>query len=211
MSERNFLRDSRVRHKYLSDGSSLIIRPVTIEDAAILRYTELAIINAGVGVVQGIEDIPNSDEEYSERLKEILEAEDAERNICFAVSEYEGEVVGYCQIERLIPKYVRHVASISIGVHPLKQGIGIGRALMEYLLDWAKHTENPQIVRVELGVQIDNLRARHLYDSLGFEIEGIRKCFVRNQEGKYVDDCLMALFLEEAHSMGEMSTDSSSI
>lgn len=187
----------KVNHKYLANGKNLVIRPATINDSAVLRLTELAIINAGIGVVQGLEDIPSTDEEYGEHLKKLLEAENAEHNLCFAVSEYEGEVAGFAQIERFTPKRIRHVATFSIGVHPSRQGIGIGRALMNYLLDWARHTDKPQITRIELGVLADNTRARHLYESLGFEVEGIRKCFVLNSEGQYCDDCLMALLLDK--------------
>lgn len=174
-----------------------MIRPATINDAAMLRLTEIAIINAGIGVVQGLEDIPSTDEEYGEHLKKLLEAENAEHNIYFAVSEYEGEIAGLAQIERFKPLRTRHIASVSIGVHPLRQGIGIGRALMKYLLDWAKHSDNPKITRVELNVLADNSRARHLYESLGFELEGIRKRFILDHEGQYCDDCLMALLLDK--------------
>lgn len=187
----------KVSHTCLSNGKNLVIRPATINDAAALRLAEIAITNAGIGVVQGVDDIPSSDEEYGEQLKKLLEVENAEHNICFAVSEYEGAVIGFAQLERSKPQLTRHIATVSIGVHPLRQGIGIGRALMNYLLDWAKHSDNPKITRVELNVLADNSRARHLYESLGFELEGIRKRFVRNNKGQYFDDCIMALLLDE--------------
>lgn len=186
----------KISHKYLANEKNLVIRPATINDSAVLRLTELAIINAGIGVVQGLEDVPSTDDEYGEHLKKVLEAENAEHNICVAVSEYEGEVTGFAQIERFKPQLTRHIATVSIGVHPLRQGFGIGRALMNYLLDWAKHTDKPKITRIELSVLADNTKARNLYESLGFEVEGIRKRFVLNSEDQYYDDCLMALLLD---------------
>lgn len=57
--------------------------------------------------------------------------------------------------------YLRHIALI-----PDVQGCGLGTALLRSLL---KRAENRGIP-VELTVDKDNRRARHLYDRLGFKI-----------------------------------------
>lgn len=49
------------------------------------------------------------------------------------------------------------------------------------------------LVRLELGVFIDNERAINLYKSLGFVIEGTKKhAIIRN--GKYEDEHIMARY-----------------
>ena len=54
-------------------------------------------------------------------------------------------------------------------------GVGIGRALIESLLDI---TDNGLMLkRVELSVFTDNERAVRLYESLGFVIEETKKYF----------------------------------
>ena len=50
------------------------------------------------------------------------------------------------------------------------RGIGIGKALLKALLDWAK--ENPLIEKVSLGVLSTNQRAISLYKQMGFLEEG---------------------------------------
>jgi ribosomal protein S18 acetylase RimI-like enzyme len=54
-----------------------------------------------------------------------------------------------------------------VGVVPSRRGQGIGRAMMDYLLDKAKQRG---LERVYLEVIIDNKRAFKLYNSLGFAV-----------------------------------------
>lgn len=45
--------------------------------------------------------------------------------------------------------------------------------------------------KIELGVEVDNLRAIALYQKFGFEVEGIRKNLL-NREGEFIDNYYMA-------------------
>ena len=84
---------------------------------------------------------------------------------------------------------LRHSASIGIMVHKDFQDKGVGTALMKTIVDLADNWL--MLVRVELGVFVDNQRAIHLYEKFGFNKEGIKKmAAIRN--GKYVDEILMA-------------------
>ncbi len=88
---------------------------------------------------------------------------------------------------------LRHTAEVGILVHTDYQGMGIGKALMNSLLDMADNWL--MLVRVDLEVYTDNERAIHLYESLGFVKEGIlRKAAIRN--GQYVDAFIMARIKE---------------
>ena len=53
----------------------------------------------------------------------------------------------------------------------------------------------PAVTRVGLFTLANNHRALGLYESLGFEREGLRRRLVRLPDGTYVDDVMMALFL----------------
>jgi putative acetyltransferase len=65
---------------------------------------------------------------------------------------------------------------------------GIGRALLEAGIEWARGIG---ITRLELYVFADNAPAIALYEALGFQHEGRRKNFVRFAD-RYVDDLVMA-------------------
>ncbi|MBN8645547.1 MAG: GNAT family N-acetyltransferase, partial [Planctomycetes bacterium] len=85
------------------------------------------------------------------------------------------------------------VAHLSVGVHPEFQGLGVGRALMEAIIAWAETGEGRGVTRLDLDVFAVNHRAVGLYRSLGFEIEGTRRDFVRFEDGTFSDDHVMAL------------------
>ncbi|MGH3310670.1 MAG: GNAT family N-acetyltransferase [Streptomyces sp.] len=63
-----------------------------------------------------------------------------------------------------------HIASASYMVAPAHAGRGVGRALCEYTLDWAK-TENYRAMQFNAVVET-NTGAVRLYRSLGFEVLG---------------------------------------
>jgi RimJ/RimL family protein N-acetyltransferase len=183
-----------VKTVYLRDGSSVQVRPVNISDASGMLQTDRAIIEKGLGVVQELADLGTLDE-YENRLQQRLRA--VPHNACYAVAERRGLIVGSCQIERLIPARVRHVATVSVGIHPSHQALGIGRAVMDYVLTWARGVQAPPIIRIELAVQADNYPAQRLYDALGFQRECIRRRYIRDPDGRERDDYIMAYFLDE--------------
>jgi len=86
----------------------------------------------------------------------------------------------------------RHCARLGMHVSGPLQGRGIGRRLMNEALELA---ETIGLRRIELEVFGDNTRAVSLYESAGFELEGMRRltCY---REGALVDDLMMARVLE---------------
>lgn len=107
------------------------------------------------------------------------------------VAEAEGRVVGIVSLHVMKNPRIRHSALLGINVRREYQGKGIGRKLMEKILDVADNWL--MLIRVELGVLENNEKAMNLYKSLGFEIEGKKKyAVVRN--GVYVDEYLMARY-----------------
>jgi ribosomal protein S18 acetylase RimI-like enzyme len=179
----------------LRDGSSVEVRPARMSDGSGLFQMERAIIERGFGVVKDLDDLGTL-EEYENRLKQRLEA--TPHNACYAVAERRGVIVGDCQIERLTPARVRHVATVSVAVHPSHQSVGIGRGLMDYVLAWARSAQNPPLARIELGVRSDNYPAQRLYSALGFRRECVRRRFIRNPDGSELDDYIMTCFIAEA-------------
>jgi putative acetyltransferase len=83
----------------------------------------------------------------------------------------------------------RHTASIGMMVHDRFQGQGIGRKLLEALLDIADNYLG--LTRVELEVLPDNVRAIRLYERLGFEHEGRKRNAVW-RHGEHQDLLIMA-------------------
>jgi L-phenylalanine/L-methionine N-acetyltransferase len=107
------------------------------------------------------------------------------------ISELEGKVVGMVGIHLLKSARQRHSAFLGIMARTEYQEQGIGRNLMENILDLADNW--PMLVRIELDVTADNEKAISFYQSFGFEIEGTKK-YAIIKDGKYADLLMMARY-----------------
>mgnify|MGYP002713094809 CR=1 FL=1 len=87
----------------------------------------------------------------------------------------------------------RHAVGISTYIDKHWRGEGVGKALMQQLLEWA--TTHPIIERVSLQVYETNTPAIRLYEQFGFAHEGrMRRAYY--QRGRYIDMLIMALLFE---------------
>jgi len=82
-------------------------------------------------------------------------------------------LVGYAGVARLGRRPPFEYEVHTIGVDPAYQGLGIGRRLLDSLLDFADGGV------VYLEVRTDNAAAIALYESAGFVTMGIRKRYYR--------------------------------
>ncbi|WP_437786983.1 N-acetyltransferase family protein [Sorangium sp. So ce1097] len=188
------------RRAPLRGGHHCIIREITREDAAAQLRLERAVVRARQGIVKHEDELPADAAAYAaQRDRAGLTAADGSA-LCLG-AEMEGVgLAGEATLLRLRPRMVRHVGILGLGVHPEAQGLGVGRALIERLLEWARahrDADGGRVRRVELYVRSDNARAIALYRSVGFAHEGTRRGFVRADDGAYVDDLVMGLSLAD--------------
>ncbi|HWI83646.1 GNAT family N-acetyltransferase [Ramlibacter sp.] len=116
-----------------------------------------------------------------------------ERDCPAVVAVANGRVVGWCDVLPTHGESRAHVGIIGLGLMPEYRGRGIGAALMRAALEraWAKG-----FTRIELTVRADNVRAKRLYERLGFTLEGtLRHAFRVN--GEYFDSLFMGLLRHE--------------
>lgn len=84
----------------------------------------------------------------------------------------------------------QHRCTLGIGIERPWRGRGLGRRLMVTAMDFARQA--PSLEWLDLNVMGGNLRARRLYEVLGFEVIGTIRDRFRLQ-GEPVDDVLMTL------------------
>lgn len=111
---------------------------------------------------------------------------------CYIVAEENGSPVGHAFLDPLPMRANAHVFTLTIAVHPGHVERGIGRAMLEHLLDWAQR--DARVEKVELNVRAGNLRAWRLYHRCGFVEEARFRRRVRRTDGVYEDDIGMAWF-----------------
>jgi len=101
----------------------------------------------------------------------------------------DGEVVGWCDIERHVLPSFAHRGALVMGIVPAYRECGIGLRLIQATLAQARVA---RFVRVELDVHADNARAIALYEKVGFVREGVARdaVFV---DGEYRDAINMAI------------------
>lgn len=163
----------------------LTIRPVKIEDSEAINE-----IRRMKGVKENTLAISS---ERLERTKRITENLDTNSHIIVAEINEDNnkKVVGVASLNVNVSPRIRHSASVGISIHSDYQGKGIGKQLTEELLDLADNWL--MLVRVELGVYPDNIKAIKLYESLGFEKEGLKK-YSAIKDGQYIDEIIMGRY-----------------
>ena len=107
------------------------------------------------------------------------------------VAEDDGAIVGRLSVSRDPHTASRHVADLGLMVASGYRRRGIGRALLEQAVDWAR---DAGVRKLELHVFPWNEPALRLYEQFGFEREGLRREHYR-RGGEYVDAVLMAFRL----------------
>lgn len=107
------------------------------------------------------------------------------------VCEEDGRIVGEIHASRIgVDALKSLLTDLTIAVAPDRHGKGVGRRLFQGLLDDVM-ANMPHITRVELFARESNVRARALYQSLGFVEEGRLRARVRNSRGELEDDTIM--------------------
>jgi RimJ/RimL family protein N-acetyltransferase len=169
---------------------SVTIRQARLEDAEqLLAHIQAIAAEPEVQILLESDEVLLTLKEERQWLKNHL----ASRNSTLLVAEAGGRIVGVLSCEGGQRNAVRHVVKLGVSVRKEWRDQGIGRALMERAIAWAKEIDI--VKRIELHVTVRNPRAVHLYEKLGFEKEGkMRRGFFKN--GQYLDLWLMARLLE---------------
>ena len=166
-----------------AQAAGVALRRATPRDAA-----AFAALMADPEVYAGLMQLPYPHEDlWRTRLQD--NETPARADHLHLVAERDGAVVGSAALHPQAQLRRRHAAMLGISVARAAQGQGVGKALMQGLLDYADGWA--QLLRVELTVFADNERAIALYRRFGFEEEGRMRGYALRQ-GVYEDVLAMA-------------------
>ena len=151
----------------LKDGSKMIIRRARKDDA--LQVIEF--LHQVGGESDFITFGRNEFDKTVEEEERFIESISSQKNALFILAEKDGRIIGNLSFAGGPRKRVEHVGEFGVTVLKEFWGIGVGKALIQYLIDWSR--ENGIIRKINLRVRTDNFSAISAYENLGFVQEGI--------------------------------------
>jgi RimJ/RimL family protein N-acetyltransferase len=104
----------------------------------------------------------------------------------------DGQVVSICTVMRPKRPRVRHIGEFGVSVARSHWGLGVGRSMCLTTLDVARRVG---VTKVDLKVREDNERAICLYESIGFQREGVTARALRVGD-RYYADVIMGMCLD---------------
>jgi RimJ/RimL family protein N-acetyltransferase len=167
----------------LPDGRAVRIRRAGPDDAGpALAYLRM-VGGETDNLTFGAEGPGITESEEREYFARVAESD----NSLAILALVEGDIVGGLTFDGGRRPRLRHVGEFGISVAQAYAGLGIGRAMIEYMLEWA---EAGGVVRkINLKVRSDNTGAIRLYRRLGWVEEGrtTRDTLI---DGRF-NDCLL--------------------
>jgi len=174
----------------LEAGEAVRLRSARPRDArGVLALTRASLTDSAY-LIQTPEEFAPSIRRTRAWLKRLL----ASPSEIALIAEMSGEIVGLLDTVTEPRRRLSHATRFGLLVAGPVRSRGIGRAMVRRLIDWARAHE--AIERIELHVHADNVSARGLYASLGFVEEGVRRRAIKYEDGRYMDDIIMALLLD---------------
>jgi len=184
----------------LKNGTKIIVRPGVQDDADQLIMNANHFIENGEGqvLIPGELNLSLEDE-----YRWIENHRNQPTNILL-VAEQNGNLLGHIDFYGSPRKRLQHTGHFGMGVRKECHGLGVGRALLSRLIEWAQL--NPVIEKINLQVIGNNSKAISLYRSLGFVEDGRKHREIKLEDGTYIDDVfIQPLFT--AHRAGTLSEE----
>ncbi|MCD5323363.1 MULTISPECIES: GNAT family N-acetyltransferase [Pontibacillus] len=165
------------------------IREGKIEDAPVMWEIQQDVASEGPYLITITEELKKTSEHHHNWVSELIEHERKH----LLVAEIDEKIIGWIVFQSPSRARLAHTGTFGMMVQEASRGMGIGRQLLEHLMEWAK--DHPVIEKVSLGVFSSNENAIRLYQRLGFVEEGRKVREIKLEEGQYVDDILMYRFV----------------
>ena len=166
----------------LKSGQAITVREANEDDAVAIKNIVNGVASEKYYVVP-----ERSREDWDEAIREIKN-----RKGLIIVAQFDGKTVGMAHLVGGKFDKNKHVGFLGISILRGFRRIGVGTAVMNYTIEWAKKQKG--LEKISLTVFSTNNTAINLYRKFGFEIEGMSKKQYKI-EGKYIDEIVMGKFL----------------
>ena len=173
----------------LKDGRTFTLRNAQKSDATAIVdfYNSISGETDFLSFGEGEFNRSNKDQE------EIIEKFNEQDNGVCLITEMDNNIMGVITFSGESRPRIKHTGEFGIGIAKPYWGLGLGRIMIEALIEWAK--ESKVVRKIDLRTRTDNAKAIGLYESLGFIMEGkiTRDCLVNNT---FYDSYIMGLQID---------------
>lgn len=176
------------RNVRLKNGIIITIRTAEPNDASGINDAMKRIVREKIYTIYEIDEYTETSQS---RLKQIRKYRKAQGKI-FIVALFKNKVVGFVTFNNWDTRKTMHTGFLSIFLIKEYRGIGLGKELMEILINWGRN--NKVIKKMSLAVFSCNKNAIKLYKKTGFKIEGLCPKDMKIK-GRYYDSVLMYKFM----------------
>ena len=162
-------------------GRSVLFRNARPEDAEdLIQYLKITSAETPY-LVREPEEITITKTKEEQFIRDKI---DADRELML-IALIDGKHIGNCSLMSIAPyKRYSHRCEIAIALYKEYCGCGIGKAMLQIVLDLAKNVGYEQ---AELEVMAENKDAIYLYEKLGFEKYGTFPDNMKFAGGSYMD------------------------
>ncbi|MGB1204406.1 MAG: GNAT family N-acetyltransferase [Chitinophagales bacterium] len=172
----------KFKHKIqtLKSGIQICIRRVEEKEAQALLELKRAYIKNTTTIPMTLAEYPyDIDKEAA-----LIKAYEKSKNSILLVAEIDGELIGNIDLTGSKRIKMCHTAMVGMGIKEQWRNQGLGKILINCILEWAKKQSEIEIVW--LNVYASNELGCYLYKNTGFEVSGIVKDFFKSEAG-YID------------------------
>lgn len=175
----------------IKNGDKITLKDISLGDAYLRHEFFYKLTEAQKGMVHTVDEIEIHAQESQDQISDFLYNR---RGLWLIAANAKGEIVAEVDITVKNLARVCHNGSLTIGVLAAYQGKGLGTAMMNEALLWAR---SKGLLRIEISVFKSNNPAIRLYHKFGFVQEGVRKQYFRilGAHDAFEDDILMAKYL----------------
>lgn len=172
----------------LKNGKEVLIREAAQEDAqSMIEF---------YNIVGGETDFLSfGKNEFSMSLHDyenFIESTKADHHSIILLATMDDKIISIASITSSPKARTKHVGTLGIVIAEEHCGFGLGRKLMEELIEWARG--NSSTKKIHLVTREDNDKAIELYKKVGFKEEGLleQDTYIN---GKYYNTLIMGLML----------------
>ncbi|MES2690787.1 MAG: GNAT family N-acetyltransferase [Bacteroidota bacterium] len=174
----------------LKNNVHVLIREAGTNDAERLLDTVKAYVKDSAYLLTTHEEFDITVEKEREWIRSFLDHD----NSLLLVAEYKGQIIGNIDLTGGRKNRIKHTSLIGISLLKEWQNIGLGTALFDCAIAWAKHKSPIELLWLQ--VVGPNSNAIALYAKMGFTESGRQKGYFRLSESRYEDNVTMSLALK---------------